>query len=193
MDEYNVWAGLDKQDTVDTSSQLSAAFSEGCGCQRTAGRQWLILPSPRCWQGQPNCNLSTSNQERERQKEDIKVISFCAVELWHRGGGHQQGQGCSWGRAGSLCLNIIFTRMLRLQYDNRYYPFNVQNESVVFLVEYSTRLLSASPHVLFQISLILLLSSNHYLDQPPHLQTHLHQAQRGEGRARRRRGLGKQQ
>ena len=83
--------------------------------------------------------------------------------------------------------------MLRLQYDNRYYPFNVQNESVVFLVEYSTRLLSASASVLFQISLILLLSSNHYLDQPPHLQTHLHQAQRGEGRARRRRGLGKQQ
>ena len=95
MDEYNVWAGLDKQDTLDTSSQLSAAFSEGCGCQRTAGRQWLILPSPLCWQGQPNCNLSTSNQERERQKEDIKVISFCAVELWHRGGGHHHGQGCS--------------------------------------------------------------------------------------------------
>ena len=81
MDEYNVWAGLDKQDTVDTSSQLSAAFSEDCGCQRTARRQWLILPSPRCWQGQPNCNLSTSNQERERQKEDIKVFSFYAVEL----------------------------------------------------------------------------------------------------------------
>ena len=36
MDEYNVWAGLDKQDTVDTSSRLSAVFSEGCGCQRTA-------------------------------------------------------------------------------------------------------------------------------------------------------------
>ena len=114
----------------------------------------------------------------------------------------QRRGSSSWARL-QLCLNIIFTRMLRLQYDNRYYPFNVQNESVVFLVEYSTRLLSASASVLFQISLyeyifaisslILLLSSNHYLDQPPHLQTHLHQAQRGEGRARRRRGLGKQQ
>ena len=104
----------------------------------------------------------------------------------------QRRGSSSWARL-QLCLNIIFTRMLRLQYDNRYYPFNVQNESVVFLVEYSTRLLSASASVLFQISLILLLSSNHYLDQPPHLQTHLHQAQRGEGRARRHRGLGKQQ
>ena len=78
----------------------------------------------------------------------------------------QRRGASSWARL-PLCVNIIFTRMLRLQYDNRYYPFNVQNESVVFLVEYSTRLLSASASVLFQISLILLLSSNHYLDQPP--------------------------
>ena len=83
----------------------------------------------------------------------------------------QRRGSSSWARL-QLCLNIIFTRMLRLQYDNRYYPFNVQNESVVFLVEYSTRLLSASASVLFQISLILLLSSNHYLDQPPPISRH---------------------
>ena len=71
----------------------------------------------------------------------------------------QLGQGGIFVSEYNLYQNV---ELLRLQYDNRYYPFNVQNESVVFLVEYSTRLLSASASVLFQISLILLLSSNHY-------------------------------
>ena len=38
---------------VDASSQLSAVFTEGCGCQRRARRRRLTLPTPRRWQGQP--------------------------------------------------------------------------------------------------------------------------------------------
>ena len=40
------------QELVDASSQLSAVFTEGCGCQRRGRRRRLTLPTPRCWQDQ---------------------------------------------------------------------------------------------------------------------------------------------
>ena len=66
-------AGLDKQDLVDATSQLSAAFTEGCGCQRKredGGYSCHYLGV-----GKVSPNSCCSGLERKMQK-DIKVFSL---------------------------------------------------------------------------------------------------------------------